>query len=479
MPSRKPSTIPFPLSTAPGLKPQESGGRLINCYADKLSDTGPAKWIWRRSPGLASFGTSARAGYRGAIEIGGVLYGAFNGQLEKWTSAGGASVNVGALNGTKKGFFARNNAATPDKVFVDPDGNIATFTPTSVTNSYPDPDLPAVNAVCMIDGYLVFTTGNGRAYASDLNATSLNALSFGAAEGKPDALVRPIPWSGMLLLYGTVSLEVWTDQALQPFPFQRSVTIPRGLAGPYCIAGHEDGFGSALLWVGDDQRVNQLVGYEAKAVSPPDLDALIEAVADKTTLHAGVYVARGHAFWQLTSPTWSWVLDLNTRTWHERKSYLSLFSRIIGGVKAFEKWIVGDNNSGNMLQVTASTNQEVGQPFAARIESGPVLKFPAGERVGRADFWFDTGVGIASGTDPIQTTPKVEISWSDNGAQDWFAPLVRDLGRQGEPLDLVSLVSCTGRSAWLGRRWRIDQSDPVQFGFTGGTQSANPKITDT
>ena len=46
-----------------------------------------------------------------------------------------------------------------------------------------------------------------------------------------DALVRPIPWSGMLLLYGTVSLEVWTDQGLSPFPFQRSVTIPRGLAG--------------------------------------------------------------------------------------------------------------------------------------------------------------------------------------------------------------------------------------------------------
>jgi hypothetical protein len=382
MPTRKPSTVPWPLSTAPGLKAQESGGRLINCYADQLSKTGPAAYIWRRSPGLNSFGTSARTGYRGSIEIGGVLYSAFNGQLEKWTSAGGASVNVGALNGTKKGFFARNNAATPDKVFVDPDGNIATFTPTSVTNSYPDADLPAVNAVCMINGYLVFTTGNGRAYATGLNTTAVDPLSFGAAEGKPDALVRPIPWSGMLLLFGTVSLEVWTDQGLQPFPFQRSVTIPRGLAGPYCIAGHEDGFGSALLWVGDNNRVNKLVGYEAQAVSPPELDALIEAVSDKTTLHAGVYISRGHAFWQLTSPTWTWVLDLNTMFWHERKSYLALFSRIIGGIFVFSKWLVGDNNSGNMIEVTASTNQEVGQPFAVRMESGPVMKFPAGERVG-------------------------------------------------------------------------------------------------
>jgi hypothetical protein len=476
---RDKSPIPFPLSTNPGLRPQESGGRLINCYVDQLSKTAPAGVIYRRAPGLNSFGTSARSGYRGSIEVNSVLYSAFSGQMEKWTSAGGASVNVGALNGTKKGFFARNNAATPDKIFVDPDGNIATFTPTSVTNSYPDADLPAVNAVCAADGYLVFTTGNGRAYATNLNSTAVDPLSFGAAEGKPDALTRPIFWSGQLLLFGPVSLEIWTNQALSPFPFARSVVISRGIAGPYCVAGWEDGFGRALLWVGDDNRVNQLVGYEAQAVSPPDLDALIEAVADKTTLHTGVYMSRGHAFWQLTSPTWTWVFDLNTKTWHERKSYQALFSRIIGGIRCFEKWIVGDNNLGNMLQITSSTNQEVGNPFSVRLESGPVIKFPAGEKVGRSDFWFDTGVGIATGTDPIQTTPKVEISWSDDGGQNWYSPFLRDLGRQGEQQAIVSLVACTGRATWNGRRWRIDQADPVPFGFVSGIQSVNPKVSDS
>ncbi len=476
---RDKTDIPWPISTAPGLRAQESGGRLINCYIDPLSKTGPAGRIYRRAPGLNAFGTSSRSGYRGSIEVNGVLFSAFNGQLEKWTSAGGASTNVGALNGTKKGFFARNNAATPDKVFVDPDGNIATFTPTSVTNSYPDADLPAVNAVCSIDGYLVFTTGSGRAYATNLNTIAVDPLSFGAAEGKPDALTRPIPWSGMLLLMGPVSIEIWTNQALTPFPFARSVVIPRGIAGPYCVGGHEDGFGRALLWVGDDNRVNQLVGYQAQAVSPPDLDALIEAVTDKTTLHVSTYMSRGHAFWQLTSPTWTWAYDLNTGSWHERKSYQALFSRIIGGIFVFSKWLCGDNNSGNMVEITVATNQEIGSPFAARLESGPVIKFPAGEKVGRADFWFDTGVGIASGTDPIQTTPHVEISWSDNGGQDWFAPFVRELGRQGEQTEIVSLVSCTGRATWLGRRWRIDQADPVTFGFTGATQSVNPKVSDS
>jgi hypothetical protein len=132
-----------------------------------------------------------------------------------------------------------------------------------------------------------------------------------------------------------------------------------------------------------------------------------------------------------------------------------------------------------MLQVTSSTNQEIGNPFSVRLESGPVIKFPAGEKVGRSDFWFDTGVGIATGTDPIQTTPKVEISWSDDGGQNWYSPFLRDLGRQGEQQAIVSLVACTGRATWNGRRWRIDQTDPVPFGFVSGTQSVNPKVSDS
>jgi hypothetical protein len=471
----KPIEIPFPIGSSPGLRVQESGGRIINAYIDALPNTAPNKRIYRRAPGLATWGSSSRSGYRGSIEVGGVLYSAFSGQLEKWTSAGGASTNVGALNGTKKGFFARNNAATPDKVFVDPDGDIATFTPSAVTNSYPDPDLPSVNAVCGIDGYLVFTTGNGRAYATGQNVTSVDALSFGAAEAKPDGLTRPIPFAGQLLLMGPASTELWSNQSLSPFPFARSVVIPRGIAGPYCVSGHEDGFGKALIWVGDDNRVHQLSGYEAVPISPPDLDTLIEAVTDKTTIHCSSFMSRGHAFWQITSPTWSWFYDLNTKLWFERNSYNLAYSRIIGGISVFSKWLCGDASSGNMREITSTAHDEIGSPFRVRLESGPVTSFPAGTRVGRADFMFETGVGIASGIDPIQTTPSCEISWSDNGGQDWAPPVIRALGRQSVTTDIVSLVGCTGRSTWNGRRWRVDVADPVPVGFMGGVQSADPR----
>ena len=298
---RKP--IPIPLSTAPGSRFQESAGRLINGYAEKLGDTAANKFVIRRSPGLTNFGTTTRSGCRGFIEVAGTLYVGFDGKLEKFSSSGGASTNVGNLNGTKKGFFARNNAATPDKWFVDPDGNIATFTPSSVTNSWPDADLPAVNATCSIDGYGVFTTGDGRAFATDLNSTAVNALSFGKAEAKPDGLVRPVPWGDKLLLFGNQTTEVWTNVGSSPFPFSRNFVIPRGIAGPYCVTGFEDGLSKVPVWIGDDNKVYKYAGVDPQPISTSDLDALIEAVSDKTQLEMCSYISRGHAFIEISSAT--------------------------------------------------------------------------------------------------------------------------------------------------------------------------------
>lgn len=466
--------IPFPVNTAPGAKAQESGGRIINGYVEELGDNAPNKTVIRRGPGLVNFGTSARSGFRGSIVVANVLYTAFNGQLEKWTSAGGASVNVGALAGTKRGFFAANNNTTPDKCFVDPDGNIFTFTPTAVTSGWPDPNLPAVNSVDTLDGYLIFTTGDGRAFATGLNTTAVAALSFGKAEAKPDGLVRVVSWGGRLLLFGTQTTEVWTDAATVPFPFARNVVIPRGLAGPYCVSGYEDGFTRGPIFVGDDSCVYALQGYTPTKISPPDLDGLIEAVTDKTTIETTSYISRGHAFFQISCPAWTWVLDISTSQWSQRDSYLANRSRISGSINAFSKWLTGDTLTGNMQQISTSANDELGSPLRLRIESGPVKAFPGGANVGRADFYFTTGVGQASGTDPIQTDPTVEISWSDNGGLKWSNPVQRKLGRQSKTKQLISLVSCTGRTSWEGRRWRIDISDPVYASLMYGTMSDDP-----
>lgn len=465
-----PVDITFPTSTSPGLRSSEGAGRLINCYAEPIGEGGRAIATRHRSPGLTNFGTTSRTGCRGFMEVSGTLYAAFSGQLEKFSTAGGASTNVGTLNGTKKGFFARNNAATPDKVFVDPDGNIYTFTPTATTSGF-DADLPAANSVTDLDGYLVFTIGDGRAFATDLNSTSVNALSFGKAEAKPDGLTRGVTWGQRLLLCGPETIEVWTDQGLTPFPFARSEVIPTGIAGPYCITGFERNFSKGIFIVAADNTVRQLNGYTFEKISTPDLDGLIEGVSDKTELEMCSYISRGHAFIELSSTTWTWVYNINNQKWHERKKYLGTRSRITNTYYAFSKWLCGDTETGNVQQIVNTAALEIANPLVCEVWSAPVEKFPNRVRVASAYFDFAVGVGEASGTDPIATDPTVEISWSDDGGQTFSTPRQRKLGRQSRGLTRIRVNQC-GQTGSQGRIWKVTMSDPVHFGLMGGQMSA-------
>jgi hypothetical protein len=403
------------------------------------------------------------------IEVGGVLYAAFSGQLEKFTTVGGASTNVGTLNGTKKGFFARNNAATPDKVFVDPDGNIYTFTAGATTSGF-DVDLPSPNSVTDLDGYLVFSIGDGRAFATDLNAVTVNALSFGKAESKPDGLTRIVTWGQRLLMCGPETIEIWNDQGLSPFPFARSEVIPVGIAGPYCITGFERNFSKGIFIIAGDNTVQQLNGYTFGKISTPDLDGLIEDVSDKTELEMSCYSSRGHSFIEISSTTWTWVYNINNQRWHERKKYLGSRSRITNTYYAFSKWLCGDTETGNIQQIT-DVQLEIANPMVCEVWSAPVQNFPARVRVASAYFDFSVGVGVASGTDPIATDPTVEISWSDDGGQTFSTPRQRKLGRQSRGLTRIRINQC-GTSGSQGRIWRVTMSDPVHFGLMGGQMSS-------
>ena len=459
--------IVFPTSHSPGLRASEGAGRLYNCYAEPIGEAGRAIAVRHRSPGLKNFGTTAQSGFRGAMEVGGILYAGFNGKLEKFTSAGGASTNVGNLNGTAKGFFAHNNASTPDKVFVDPDGNIAVFTPTTVANAYPDADLPAVNSVTSIDGYLVFTTGSGQVWASDLNTTNVNALSFGAAEAKPDGLYRAVPYGGRLYLCGSQTTEIWTDQGLSPFPFAKADVIPIGIAGPYCVTGYEDNFTKGLFVVANDNTVQMIQGNSASKISTPDIDGLIESVSDKTTIEMCSYISRGHAFIQVKCPAWTQVYNINNQKWHARRSHLVETSRVTQSFYSFDKWLCGDTNTGNIQQISGSTFDEVGSPLACEVWSAPVQQFPQRAMGVSAHFDFAVGVGDATGSDPQDTNPDVEISYSVDGGQTFTTPRIRKLGRQSTGLTRVRVnqIKAAGRQGYI---FKVRMSAKVHFGLMQG-----------
>lgn len=470
------ASIPFPLSSSPGASAQESAGRLINCYAEPLGQDinaekkfAPPKAVWRKSPGLSLFGASENEGFRGQLLVDNTLYAAWENKVSTFTSLGVETTLTGTMTGDEKVFFARNNKTTPDVVCVAPETGAFTVT-SSAVSSFADVDIGAPNSVGFMDGYFIFTYGSGLLQASGLNDVTINTLDRTTAQSKPGGLTRGLPFNGQYVALGPVFGEVYANTANPTgFPFTRSYVLQRGLLSPYAIAGHEDGFGSSLIWVADDNSVVQHNGTpNPLKISPPDLDRLIAGVVDKTTLEASVYISQGHPKWVISCPTFTWEFDLGSKKWNERKSYQQDRWRGIGGCAAFGKWVVGDTQAGQLLYIDPSNRYEVDDPLIMHMESGPVQGFPARTKVGSADFNFITGVGVATGEDPIATTPKVGISWSNDGGITWGLELLRDLGRQSTDSRIMMLR--TGMTTNHGRRWRLRISDPVYGGFLGGNQ---------
>ena len=470
--------IPFPLNSAPGKHPHEGAGRMINAYWEPLQPGARAPRVWRRAPGLRAWATTANSGPRGCLLVGAALYAAFAGNVSRF-DVSGARTQVGHLAGAAKVFWARNlKSPTPDVVVVDPENGAFLVTSSGVA-AYPDADLPAVNSVCFIDGYFMFTTGDGRCFASALNDTAINASTFVTAEGRPDGLWRAIA-STDLYLAGPDSIEVWHDtaEAAPAFPFSRVIVIPKGLIGRYAISGFEIGIDKGITFVGSDRVVYALDGYSPRKVSTPDVDRaigdFIENGGDATSIEMFPHVVGGHSCVVTRCAAWSWVFDLDTGSWFERKSHLAPNWRATGAVNAFNKWIAGDTKTGDLVEISEHAHNEIGEPLMWTVESGPVSAFPNRMAVARAAFDVARGVGIATGADPIQTDPTIAISHSDDGGLTWCVPRIRKLGRQAEGRGAVK-VTRTGSTGMQGRRWRLQVSDPVDVELTGGDMSAEPR----
>jgi hypothetical protein len=97
-----------------------------------------------------------------------------------------------------------------------------------------------------MDGYFIFTYGDGTIQASGLNDVTIATTDKTKEQAKPGGLTRGLPFNGQYYYALGAELRRGLHQHGQPtgFPFTRSYVIQRGLLSPYAVAGHEDGFGS-------------------------------------------------------------------------------------------------------------------------------------------------------------------------------------------------------------------------------------------
>jgi hypothetical protein len=469
--------VPFPLLTSPGFNAsQAAGGRLLNCYPEKLAATAGKPYAYWRVPGLDVFGTVPSGIYRGGIQVSGTFYGLFGTTVYSWTSLGGAGTALtGAVPGTQDCAFAANMNTPPDIAIVSPGVGafIITTGGTAIAN-YPGATVGSPNWVVYHLGFFIFTYGSGITFASDVNSTNINSLNFASAQSKPDTLFRPIPLgNGQLLLAGANTLEVWGGNVnATGYPFNYVSTIQRGIPGPMAIAGNEDGWGKGIFFVGDDNRVSTLTTYTPTPISVPDLDDLIEAEPDKTKINVGVYVAGGHGFVVVQGPAWCWEYDTTLQTWHERQSYLKAYWRGHRPIYTFSQWLCGDNDSPTLCRLSTATRKELGNPLAMRIETGPFGAFPQSVRINGIELYMTKGKSNALGHDPDETNAQIGISISRNGGNTWSKPRMVALGRQGIS-NIRARSAIWGQAEVQGVRWRFDESAGINFGFMGADMQSD------
>jgi hypothetical protein len=101
--------VPWPVSSDPGLKPQEGTGRLINVYAEPRGDGSP---LWRRAPGATVFARDPSAG-SATIEI------AALGISSVVLAVGEASIDVDAAGVGDQIFILESNAEADIDITAD------------------------------------------------------------------------------------------------------------------------------------------------------------------------------------------------------------------------------------------------------------------------------------------------------------------------------------------------------------------------
>ena len=460
--------VPFPKSSAPGQKPGEGAGVLVNAYCEE-DVAGP---LWRPVAGLTLFVSTGAAGtFRGAIDFNGVVYAVYGDTC--YTITTGATVT--ALSGTVAGegpvTFARNNAASPDLVLT---ASVGTYSvSSSAVSAFADGDLETPNSVASLSGYLLWTTAGGKVFASGLNAVTVDPLSVVLTQANPDGLLRGTVSGSLFYAWGQTSCEVYQDAGTTPFPLARAHVIPVGLRGPWAIAGFGSGWDKDTYFVASDGSVRRLSGYETAVVSSLDIERDIRAVVDVNSLVASVYVEGGAPMWCLSCPAWTWELNTKTGYWHKRKSF-GLVRWKCGQTLYFNnRWYAFDKDNSNIYVIEDPAFTENGSAITVTLESGPTKQFPSRMRGVSLFLDWTTGTGSPSGSDD-ETSPKVSISWSVDGGASWSTPIdTVSIGSAGQTARQVR-VNRFGVCSHHGFRFRLETSSPVHRSFRGGRADVAP-----
>lgn len=323
--------------------------------------------------------------------------------------------------------------------------------------------------VCFLDGYFITNApgSNTYLYSELYDGLQWDALSFNAAESSPDNVVAVVSIFGFLYVLGETSAEIWYNAGDPDTVFRRvdGVTSAIGCVAPYSAAKVGD-TGSGVMWLACGEQGCGFAVISTGGALPVRVST--EAVEYQWAKYSRIndafaysYTQEGHSFYVVTFPSGNatWVYDLATQTWHERKSgdnaHFSSCHAFYNG-----QHLLGSSLGGQIYVSSLDYSAEDGRQIVREIV-GPTIG--TGESmVSFVSVQIDMQRGhemLDLAGNRIDREPSVMLFWSDDDGNTWSAPMVASCGRIGEFKRRV-MFRRLGRS--FRRAFKIRITDPVQ-----------------
>ena len=464
------TATPLPTRSNPGTFPVSGEPRLINCYAQDSGNDQKAPVILIPCAGQKRFSSTAGNACRGMIFVQeaetntGRIYSA-NG-FGLWSiEEDGTKTNIKLISGSGNVYFARNDINEVETMMVANQkayvikNNAATF---KTYDFIPD-------GVTFCGGYFVMWIADGqnkgRFYASDLSSTDIDPLSFATAESNPDGLTKAHGLGKVLILIGKQTTEFWSINGGGDFPFTYAgAGLNFGSNSPHTVQD----FNNGVAWVGNDNVVYFVYGYQETPISTIEVSALIEAEPDKSNLVAFTYQRGIDKFYCLQGTGWTREFNARTGAWHDGRTgpfnqWDSLFN-----VKAWGRDIFGSRFNGQFSENDINLYTENGAVFVSGYDLYDLHNFPKGLSHHKFEILAETGHGNAECPDP-----KLMLSWSDDGGRIFSPERHLSLGGKADYNATMKALRL-GSARRAGRMYRIRISDPVPRCISLMDVSANP-----
>lgn len=356
---------------------------------------------------------------------------------------------------------------------------IASGTLAVIGNSFP----AGSSSITCLDSFAVAQVPASRFFyvstVLDLTTSGWATIIKGTKENTSDPLVAVDALNGMLILWGSQSMEFWQDVGASPMPFTRinGASQTWGLAAKSSRAL----LANTMIFLGQNPQggvqVLMLQGYTPTRVSTPDVEAIIAGFTVYTDAVSLTYLQNGHSFYQLTFPNAgrSFLFDATTPPgfWSEVQTGVSLQARHKGnlGIAFNTKNYISDATTGNVYQLNATLFTENGAAIKRQVASRHVRDNGNEFSIGEIYLLVDTGDELGK-TTHLGRTPQIVLQVSKDSGHTFGPERLASLGNTGQYKYPRARWNRLGSSRDFVFLWTV--TDPIDFVIMQGVAQPIP-----